>query len=87
MSEEKKDNWHLVREIPITLVFLILVQTASGLWWAATLTNKLDNLYGQILDLKAERYTKAEAVKDISLNNIKIDNLERRLEVLENKKR
>lgn len=86
-NNNTEQKWHLGKEIPITLVFLICVQTAGGVWWAATLTNKLDNLTTQINDLKSEKYTKGEAVKDQSLINLRIENIERRVELLEQKRK
>lgn len=87
MEQEKKEGWHLGKEIPITLIFLILVQSAGGFWWAATLTNKVDNLTSQIADLKAGSYSKVEANKDLSLINYKIDQLSSRVMILEAKKK
>jgi hypothetical protein len=85
-SEPKKvqrEHWHIGKEIPIMLIFAILIQTAGGIWWAATLTNKLDNLVTQLSDIKQESYSKIDAAKDIELMNFKISDLSNRLNRLE----
>ncbi len=38
-----KQEWHLSKSVPITLVVAIIAQTLSLLWFVATLRNDVDN--------------------------------------------
>lgn len=32
---ENDRNWHLDKRVPVALIFAIMVQTATAVWWAA----------------------------------------------------
>ncbi len=85
-KNQKNNNgkWHVGKEIPIALLFAIFIQTAGGIWWAATLTAKIDSLNNQIISLQDEKYTKLDASKDFTTINVKIADLDRRISILEN---
>ena len=59
--------WHVGREIPIAFIAAILLQTAGGVWWAASLSAKIDAAIATIGEFRAERYTKSDADKDRAL--------------------
>lgn len=49
MSEEKNDSqWHLDKRIPLALIFAILVQTATGFWWASGIDSQVSRNTAQI---------------------------------------
>jgi len=62
-----KDRWHVGKEIPIAVLFAVLMQTAGGLWWAASLSAKIDSAIAQLAEFKAERYTKEDGRRDREL--------------------
>lgn len=84
-NKDKQQSWHIGKEIPIALVFAILLQTAGGMWWAATVTTKLNELTYQVAAIDADRYTKSDAQKDGALYAMEIADLNRRLQALERK--
>lgn len=62
-----KDRWHVGKEIPIAVLVAVVMQTAGGLWWAASLSAKIDSAIAQLAEFKAERYTKDDARRDREL--------------------
>jgi Tfp pilus assembly protein PilO len=38
------DHWHLRKEIPVALIFAIAVQTLGAVWWAASQTERLEQI-------------------------------------------
>lgn len=62
----------------------------GGIWWAATQTAKMDFVQQQILAMReelkdgsADRYRNADAVKDFSAVNARIERNESRIQALE----
>jgi hypothetical protein len=41
---EQDPNWHIDKHIPLALVGAIMLQTAAGVWWAATTSSRVDGL-------------------------------------------
>lgn len=87
-------SWHIGKEIPIAVILGLMVQTGGLIWFAATQTAKLDNLTVIMTEFRAAQYTQADARRDQeiqlqrSLNNSKrIDEIVRRIEVLENSRK
>jgi hypothetical protein len=37
-------RWHLDKRVPIALIFTIIVQTAGLVWWASSLTERVNTL-------------------------------------------
>ena len=35
-------SWHLDKRVPISLILALLVQTAGMVWWAASLSGRVD---------------------------------------------
>lgn len=81
---KQSEKWHVGKEIPLAMLFAILVQTGAAIWWAAsfsaTVTTKLDDLSNQVAALTADKYTQHDALRDQALINEKIDNLKRQVE-------
>jgi hypothetical protein len=84
MDDRRADQWHVGKEIPLAMLFAILIQTGAAIWWAAsfsaTVTTKLDDLSNQVAALTADKYTQHDALRDQALMNEKIDNLKRQME-------
>lgn len=92
--EDKRERWHVGKEIPIAVILGLLIQTGGLIWFAATQTAKLDNLTVIMTEFRASQYTQADARRDQeiqfgrSMNNARrIDELVRRTEVLENSRK
>ena len=91
--EDRADvRWHVGKEIPLALIFAFMVQTGGWIWFAATQTAQLGTLTDMMGNFRMEQYTQSDARRDMevysarSLNNTKrIDELVRRIEMLENK--
>ena len=83
-EERREDKWHVGKEIPLAMLFAILVQTGAAIWWtasfSATVTTKLDDLSNQVAALTADKYTQHDAIRDQALLNEKIENLRRQVE-------
>ena len=62
-----RDHWHIGREIPIAVLFVLLVQTGGGIWWAATLSSDMRTVQAALKQFETERYTKEDARRDKEL--------------------
>lgn len=82
----RTERWHVGKEIPLAMLFAIMLQTGAAIWWAAsfsaTVTAKLDDLSSQVAALTADRYSQHDAMRDQALINEKIDNLKSQVEDL-----
>lgn len=82
----REDNWHVGKEIPIAMLFAIFMQTAGGIWWAAsfsaTVTTKLDDMSYQIAALTADKYSQHDATRDQALVEEKIANIKQSIDAI-----
>ena len=55
-------RWHLDKRVPIALIFTIIVQTAGLVWWASSLTERVNTLErrADASAPQAERITRLE---------------------------
>ena len=67
----------------IALFIGLTIQTGAGFWWAAGVTAKLDYTAEAVRELSRERYTAGEAAKDRAIGDSKVDELRRRIELIE----
>lgn len=82
-EKEEKSQWHIGKEIPITLIIAIFIQTLAAIWWAASFTAKIDNMINDMASLKADNYRKSDSIKDMAIIDYKIYDISRRLDKLE----
>lgn len=86
-ERDEQKSWQIDRRIPLTLVFMVVVQTAAFIWSAAKLSSDVNNLRettvrleSQITRLtekfeaKQENFATKEEIKDIKLYCEKLDN-------------
>lgn len=66
-SRRSTDKWHVGREIPIALMVMLLIQTGGAVWWASSMSSKLDAALQTLAEFRAERYTKDDARRDREL--------------------
>lgn len=86
-TNNSTEKWHVGKEIPLALIFAIVVQTGGWIWWAATLSAKVEDLSLQIAAISADKYTATDAKKDSALYLTKFAEHDRRLDNLERKER
>lgn len=77
------DRWHVGREIPLTMLATLIVQTGAAFWWASKLEAKIDSAIVTIAEFKAERYTRDDARRDKELSLTVIESLRGRLTEIE----
>lgn len=60
--------WHLDKKVPIALIVTILVQTATVIWWASSLSVRVQHLESQVISARpqADRLTRVE----VKLENV-----------------
>lgn len=85
-SNDRREGWHVGKEIPLAMIFAIVMQTMGAIWWAATLSAKLDDLSYQVAALTADKYTKSDAEKDQKYAEQRFSDIERRITNMEHKK-
>lgn len=86
-KEEERRGWHVGKEIPLAMLFAIVLQSFGAIWWAATLSAKLDDLSYQVAALSAEKYTKTDAEKDQRYLMQRINDSERRITSIEGRRK
>jgi len=84
---ESDPRWHVGKEIPLAMITALVLQTFGVIWWAATLSTKVDNLKDQIAIMASQQISAVEARTLISSNSMANAEQSRRLEQLENRLR
>lgn len=79
----EKERWHIGKEVPITFVATIFVQTLIFVWAASGLYTKVENVVEQLRTFAVERYTKEDARRDKELQLLLLDALKSRDQELE----
>jgi NAD-specific glutamate dehydrogenase len=60
--QNQTDSWHLDKKVPLALILAMAVQTVGVIWWAASLSTRVDHQERQIAGLVlSEQQTKQEA--------------------------
>ena len=77
------NKWHVGKEIPLAMIFGMLFQTAGIIWWAASLSGKIDNLTEQVSWLKADKRLQEDSFRDIAVIEQRLTANERRILMLE----
>lgn len=80
---ENRRRWHIGREVPVAVMMTLLFQTGGIVWWAANITAKLETLTSQVAELRAEKYTARDAVRDQALCAQRMGSLEQRISSVE----
>lgn len=79
---KEKESWHVGKEIPIAMIFTIALQTAGLIWWAATITSKVDSLSYQVASLTEDKYTQHDAIRDQALASERLNNMKQSVDQL-----
>ena len=89
MQQPTKDinnKWHVGKEIPLAMIFALLFQTAGVIWWAASLSGKIDSLAEQVAELKSDKRLQENSFKDIAVIEQRVISNERRILLLESRR-
>lgn len=44
MTEERRSQWHLNKEVPISIILALVLQTVSGIWFISKLDSRVGTL-------------------------------------------
>jgi hypothetical protein len=86
ISDERTERWHVGKEVPLAMIAGMLLQTGGVIWWAASLSVKIDYVSAQIIELKSEKQININAQRDVALATQRIDELDRRVINLEKRR-
>jgi hypothetical protein len=73
MSESEKQEWHLSKSVPLTIIFGVIVQTITLVWFFAVLRSDVDVNRANILRLDARTEQLETAVHTQSLAIARMD--------------
>ena len=71
MAEE--NSWHLSKSVPITLIFAIILQTASLVWFVSTLRNDVDTAQRTLIRHDTQIEHLDRAVQDQRITIVRMD--------------
>ena len=66
-DRRKPERWHVGKEVPLALLLTLALQTAGGVWWAASMSAKMDYAIQRMDEFARERYTREDARRDREL--------------------
>lgn len=49
-----KEDWHLDRKVPISLIIALAIQTGTAIWWASGMEHRVASTEGSVVRLKVE---------------------------------
>lgn len=67
LDMEADAKWHFDKRIPIALIFALGVQTATIVWWAATVSARIERLEEKAANVgpQSERLTRVEVQLEV----------------------
>ena len=54
-SARGREPWHLDKKVPIALIVTLAIQTAGMIWWAASLSFRVDEQSRRVVALEVSR--------------------------------
>lgn len=71
-KQEWERHWHLDRKVPVALIVALAAQTVAMVWWAATLSIRVDQLEQKAVASapQAERIIRLESKVDVIADKI-----------------
>lgn len=85
MSEyngENRRQWSLTREVPVTLIIMVAIQTGGFIWWLASLSAKVDEGVKTTARLEARLEVLSNSTPSALLNGARMTALDVELERL-----
>lgn len=76
--------WHLDKRVPIALIVSLAIQTAGMVWWAASITGRVDNLAQTSEEMRASKTSERLPVLEEQIRNLKkdVEKLDRKIDEL-----
>lgn len=68
-----QQNWHLNKSVPLTLVFAILVQTVSLVWFISQLNSAVESNTSDIMRVQVEVEVMERTVQAQAISMARID--------------
>ena len=72
-DEDKNNDWHLSKSIPLTLIFAIACQTVAVIWFVASLRSDVDNNARELVRQDTRISTLEEIVQNQAVTMGRID--------------
>ncbi len=72
-SNTTGEQWHLDKRVPVALIAALLMQTALGVWWAATMDAENRFLAGRVDRLESDVARNEELVQKIDSRLARIE--------------
>ncbi len=82
-SRQGDTHWHLDKRVPVALLLAIVIQTVGAVWWAASLSARVDALERAWLEMKTHqgRIVRLEANQTAVYQRLdRIEAIQRRIE-------
>jgi hypothetical protein len=70
---EQPAAWHLDKRVPIALIATLAIQTAGMVWWAASITGRVDGLSQTVDEFRAFKTSERLPVLEEQIRNLKKD--------------
>jgi hypothetical protein len=84
------DRWHVGKEVPLSMLFALLVQTVLFAAFISDLKNEVKSTGARVEEIWRDRYTRLDAAKDAEIGrarddvqNARVEDHERRLRDVE----
>ena len=62
------ENWHMSKSVPVTLILAILIQTATAVWWASSINEKVGRVE---LDIVATQTLQQTNTRELQAENLR----------------
>lgn len=73
MSGAAAGPWHLDKKVPLALILSLIVQTAAMVWWAATLSARVDDHDRRIGQVETSGKSQADESRKMSEALVRLD--------------
>lgn len=72
VEETGQVRWQIDRKIPVALIVSLFFQTAAGVWWVATATQRLSSLEEKmsVVTARGDRLTRVEVKVESAIDGI-----------------
>ena len=78
MEIDVTEHWHLDKRVPLALIVTIFIQTVGIVWWAASISQRVDQIEKRQIERSAqsERLVRVEeAIRFVQENIVEIKTL------------
>ena len=59
------EPWHLDKRVPIAMILALLAQTGGMIWWAASISTRVDDQSRRVMALEGSRETVQTIMSDL----------------------